>query len=180
MSISQNGVNDSCFDRNCDASTVEILTKYAPLVKSRALKLMTSSVELDDLIQEGNIGLLYASRRYNGDLSSFTTFARRCIDASIIDCLRRSSKLSHIPEGMLVDISDVQIADLSVDPEHAVSVKDEYMLTLEKAGNSLSGLEAVVFSDLLHGFSVDEIAERNGMNVKAVNNAIWRIRTKLK
>ena len=66
MSISQNGVNDSCFDRNCDASTVEILTKYAPLVKSRALKLMTSSVELDDLIQEGNIGLLYASRRYNG------------------------------------------------------------------------------------------------------------------
>lgn len=180
MSISRNGVNENGFVRNSDASTVEILTEYAPLVKSRALKFLNNNCELDDLIQEGSIGLLSASRRYNGELSAFTTFARRCIDASIIDYLRKSSKLSQIPESMLVDISDVQIADLSVDPEHAVSVKDEYMLTLEKAGNSLSGIESVVFSELLHGFSIDEIAERNGMNVKSVNNAIWRIRTKLK
>ncbi len=180
MSISRNGVNDNGFDRNGDASTVEILTKYAPLVKSRALKFLTNNGELDDLIQEGSIGLLSASRRYDGELSAFTTFARKCIDASIIDYLRKSSKLSRIPESMLVDISDVQIADLSVDPEHAVSMKDEYMLTLEKASNSLSGLESVVFSDLLHGFSIEEIAERNGMKVKSVNNAIQRIRTKLK
>ncbi len=180
MSISRNGVNENGFVRSNDASTVEILTKYAPLVKSRALKFLTNNGELDDLIQEGSIGLLSASRRYNGELSAFTTFARRCIDASIIDYLRKSSKLSCIPENMLVDISDVQVADFSVDPEHTVSVKDEYTLTLEKAKNNLSGLESVVFFDLLHGFSIEEIAERNAMNTKSVNNAIQRIRTKLK
>ncbi len=180
MSSFAKGGNNNVPTYNTGLSAVQIVTEYAPLVKSRALSFLSNGCELDDLIQEGNIGLLSASLRYNERLSSFATFARRCIDAAIIDYLRKSSKLSQIPEGMLVDINDVQIADSSPDPEHSVSVKEEYSEMLQKAKTELSKLEYSVFSDMLSGYSYDEIAFRNKINLKSVNNAIRRIRVKLK
>lgn len=180
MSSCKKGENNGFSADNCTLSAVGIVTEYAPLVKSRALSFLTSECELDDLIQEGNIGLLSASMRYNEHLSSFATFARRCIDAAIIDYLRKSSKLSKIPSKMLVDINDVQIADSSLDVESFVLVKEEYAELLKKAEASLSKLEYAVFSDMLRGYSYDEMAYRNSINLKSVNNAIRRIRVKLK
>lgn len=179
MRNSANGENSGSFV-NGGLSAVQIVTEYAPLVKSRALSFLTSGCELDDLIQEGNIGLLSAAIRYNEHLSSFATFARRCIDSAIIDYLRKTSRLSQIPSSMLVDINDVQIADSSPDPQYSVSVKDEYEELLKKARYELSKLEYSVFFDMLSGYSYDEIAFRNNINLKSVNNAIRRIRQKLK
>lgn len=48
-------------------SQAEVLTKYAPLVRRLGLQLvakMPASVDLDDLIQAGMIGLLDAASRY--------------------------------------------------------------------------------------------------------------------
>lgn len=180
MSNAVNGEKNSVVAASNGLSAVQIVTEYAPLVKSRALSFLTNGCELDDLIQEGNIGLLSAALRYNEGLASFATFARRCIDAAIIDYLRKSSKLSQIPSKMLVDINDVQIADSSPDLAHFVSVKEEYAQLLEKAESVLSKLEYAVFSDMLGGYSYDEIALRNKINLKSVNNAIRRIRQKLK
>lgn len=180
MIISENSKNDRELTDISGLSAVAILTEYAPLVKSRALKYLSNGCELDDLIQEGNIGLLFAYLRYNSGLSSFTTFARRCIDASIIDYLRKSSKISQIPDELLVDIGDVQVADSSPDPEYSLSVKDEYLKVVSKAHTVLSEMEFAVFSDLLHGYTYDEIAARHGLGLKSVNNAVQRIRVKLK
>ena len=163
-----------------ELSPVDVITEYASLVKSRVLRYMSSGCELDDLIQEGNIGLLGASHAYNSELSSFATFARRCIDASIIDYLRKSNKTSKIPDELLVDIGDVQVADSSPDMLYSLSVKEEYTKVVSKANSVLSDMELTVFSDLLHGYSYDEIAQRHGLSLKSVNNAVLRIRKKLK
>lgn len=48
----------------------EVLAKYAPLVRRLGLQLvakMPASVDLDDLIQAGMIGLLDAASRYKED-----------------------------------------------------------------------------------------------------------------
>jgi RNA polymerase sigma factor (sigma-70 family) len=180
LKIAENSASSNCDNGNASLSVVGVVTEYAPLVKSRALSFLTLGCELDDLIQEGNIGLLSAAKKYDECFSSFPTFARRCIDAAIIDYLRKSSKLSRIPEAMLVDIADVQVADTALEPLHLVSVKDEYTSMLKKAGSCLSKLEYSVFSDMLSGFSYDEISVRNRINLKSVNNAIRRIRVKLK
>ncbi len=162
------------------ALSVTILSDYAPLVKSRALIFASDFCELDDLIQEGNIGLLSAVSSYKSDLSAFSTFARRCIDAAIIDYLRKNQKSSRIPSQLLVDIDDIDIPDSSPDPLHSVSVKEEYSQMLEKAENCLSDFEYSVFLGLLRGDSHAEIAEKNGVEIKAVRNAVQRIRVKLK
>ena len=104
-------------------SAVSVLKEYAPLVRSRACHFASSSNETEDLIQEGNIGLFSAYMNYDSSLSSFGTFAKRCIDAAMIDCLRKTHKLSSVPEDMKVDISGLEVADASPDPAHFVLVR---------------------------------------------------------
>ncbi len=161
-------------------TAVELFDKYASLVKSRAIKFLSDGCELEDIIQEGNIGLIYAARKFDGALSSFPTFARRCVDAAIIDYLRKNSKLSQIPKENLVEFDFVQIADSSSDPEVALFSKEEYLGIINKAKGILSTKEFAVFSDMILGFSRDEIASRNEMDAKSVNNAVQRIRSKFK
>lgn len=163
-----------------EASAVELLTEYAPLVKSRAMNYLTQGAELDDLIQEGNIGLFSAFFNYRPELSSFTTFARRCVDASIIDYLRKNNKTSRIPEGLIVDIGDAVVVDTSFDPEHSFDIKEEYNKVVDKAKSVLSELEFTVFSDIILGYSNGEIAKRHSLALRSVNNAVSRIRAKLK
>ncbi len=66
--------------------------KYAPLVRRIALHIVAklpSSVDLDDLIQAGMIGLLDAANRYKGELGAqFETYASQRIRGAILDQLR--------------------------------------------------------------------------------------------
>ncbi len=180
MSTLNSGINSDISTNATSKSVVTVLSDYAPLVKSRALRYLNNYCELEDLIQEGNIGLLSAFKKYNSELSGFTTFARRCIDASIVDYLRRLNKLTEIPKELLVDIGDVQIADTQSDPEQRLDVKDEYHKVVERARADLSNREYAVFSYILRGFSPKEIALRLETDLKSVNNTVSRIRAKLK
>ncbi|MCP4041714.1 MAG: RNA polymerase sigma factor FliA [Gammaproteobacteria bacterium] len=70
------------------------VTKYAPLVKRIAYHLMSRlppSVQADDLIQSGMIGLLEALRNYDKSLgASFETYAGIRIRGAMLDEIRRS------------------------------------------------------------------------------------------
>lgn len=179
MHVSKITSNDNSPANGLPVSPVAVLTKYAPLVKSRAVYFSGPDLELEDMIQEGNIGLLTAALKYDSSIASFATFARRCIDSAIIDYLRKARKISHIPNDLLVDINGIEVADSAPDPAHSVSVKDEYRSFLEKAGSVLSSFEYSVFSGMLQGLSSGEIAGNLGVDIKSVRNAVQRIRVKL-
>jgi RNA polymerase sigma factor for flagellar operon FliA len=74
-------------------STEALLERHASLVKRIAHHLLArlpSSVQLDDLIQAGLIGLIEASRNYDGSKgASFETYAGIRIRGSMIDEVRR-------------------------------------------------------------------------------------------
>ena len=180
MQSSKNKTENALKTGNSASSTVALLTKFAPLVKSRALTFCLPGLELDDLIQEGNIGLLFATRKYDSRVSAFATFARKCIDSAIIDYLRKMRKVSVIPDDLIVDIEEVSVEDSTSDLLHVVSVKEEYQQFLQKAEETLSAFEHSVFLLMLRGFSGSEIAEIKGVDVKSVRNAVQRIRVKLK
>jgi len=71
----------------------ELVTQHAPLVKRIAhhlLMRMPASVQLDDLIQAGMIGLLEASRKYDVSKgASFETYAGIRIRGAMLDEIRR-------------------------------------------------------------------------------------------
>lgn len=75
----------------------EVLAKYAPLVRRLGLQLvakMPASVDLDDLIQAGMIGLLDAASRYKEDQGAqFETYATQRIRGAMLDELRSNDWL---------------------------------------------------------------------------------------
>ncbi len=70
----------------------ELLAQYLPQVRRQALTLqvrLPASIELDDLIQAGMVGLLEALGRFDaGQGASFATFASQRIRGAMIDELR--------------------------------------------------------------------------------------------
>lgn len=76
-----------------DENLTEIVDRYAPLVKRIAHHLllrMPASVQIDDLIQSGMIGLLEAARKYDVSKgASFETYAGIRIRGSMLDEVRK-------------------------------------------------------------------------------------------
>ena len=81
--------NNEAIDKDLD----EVVEKYAPLVKRIAHHLllrMPASVQIDDLIQSGMIGLLEAAKKYDVSKgASFETYAGIRIRGSMLDEVRK-------------------------------------------------------------------------------------------
>lgn len=79
--------------RAVQTDETELVSRHAGLVKRIAYHLaarLPASVEIDDLIQAGSIGLLEAVRHYQGDRgASFETYAGIRIRGAMLDELRR-------------------------------------------------------------------------------------------
>lgn len=79
--------------QNSQQSAVELVERYAPLVKRIAHHLLArlpDSVQVDDLIQSGLEGLLEAANNYDaGKGASFETFAGIRIRGAMLDEMRR-------------------------------------------------------------------------------------------
>jgi RNA polymerase sigma factor for flagellar operon FliA len=78
-------------------SQAQVLEQYAPLVRRLGLQLvakMPASVDLDDLVQAGMIGLLDAASRYKEDQGAqFETYASQRIRGAMLDELRSNDWL---------------------------------------------------------------------------------------
>lgn len=83
------------------SGTSALLTQYTPLVRRLALQLIAklpASVELDDLIQVGMLGLLTAADRYQDDQGAkFETYASQRIRGAMLDELRAND---WVPRGL--------------------------------------------------------------------------------
>ncbi|MGH1485026.1 MAG: RNA polymerase sigma factor FliA [Cellvibrionaceae bacterium] len=83
----------SMYEQSGQLSNQPVVEDYAPLVKRIAQHMMVrmpASVQLEDLLQAGMIGLLEASQKYDASQgASFETYAGIRIRGSIIDEMRK-------------------------------------------------------------------------------------------
>jgi RNA polymerase sigma factor (sigma-70 family) len=82
-----------------EAATAELVARYLPLVRSIAGKLLRTlprSVQMDDLVSDGSIGMLDCVRRFETHRGlSFKTFAGRRIRGAMLDGLRERDWISR-------------------------------------------------------------------------------------
>jgi RNA polymerase sigma factor for flagellar operon FliA len=92
-------------------SQAQVLAQYAPLVRRLGLQLvakMPASVDLDDLVQAGMIGLLDAASRYKEDQGAqFETYASQRIRGAMLDELRSNDWL---PRSLRKTSREVELA----------------------------------------------------------------------
>ncbi|MFT0635170.1 RNA polymerase sigma factor FliA [Pseudomonas sihuiensis] len=136
----------------------QLIERYAPLVKRIAYHLLArlpASVQVDDLIQAGMIGLLEASRKYDSSKgASFETFAGIRIRGSMLDEVRKGDwapRSVHRNSRMVSDAIRVVEArtgrdakDHEVAAELQLSLEDYYGILGDTLGSRLFS-----FDDLL-------------------------------
>ncbi len=178
-------------DREAEAYLAE---RYAPLVRRIARAYFLMGGEEPDLVQEGAIGLLSAIRTFSPDKkSSFRSFAKLCIHRQILSAVKMAGRKKHRPLNSYISLShpgsgeeegpmmEETVADpTGLSPEESFLRRESYRLTENRASARLSRLERQVLYYHLEGDSYEEIGEKIGRDAKAVDNALQRIRKKLK
>ena len=184
--------------REGEASGIdELFERYKNVVRSIASTMYLIGGENEDLIQEGMIGLFKAVQEYDpGRDASFGTFARLCITRQIYSAVKASGRKKHIPlntyvswyeetkdedeGGRAVEVKDMLRASDATEPEKVV-LSHEKSEEIERAiEEELSAFEKNVLELYVTGMSYSDIADVLGKNEKATDNAIQRIRGKLK
>lgn len=163
----------------------EISCRYQPLIESLLYRYLEGGGHsIEDFRQEAEIALYQAVLSYDvsQDRVTFGLYAGVCLKNRIISVLREESR-SHMDKR-------VQLSAIGSEPygepvcdcdpvEHVVSAEN-YRTLLARIKRELTSYEGLVLSLYLGGCNASEIAERTGRNKKSVENAICRIRGKIK
>lgn len=171
-----------------------LMEKYKNLVKSKAKAMFILGADNDDLIQEGMIGLFKAIRDYSVDKdTSFKTFANLCISRQMYTAVDNSRRKKHSPLNSyislysssggdgedypffenIVSLTERDPAELLIDKEQAESLMKSIL-------EVLSPLEKQVLELTVTGMDYIEIAGVLNRNEKSVDNALQRIKGKIK
>lgn len=169
-----------------------ILTKYKPLVRKKANAMYLIGGDTDDLIQEGMIGLFKAIRDYNKEKeSSFYHFAELCISRQIYTVVEASNRKKHAPLNSYVSLysgtneEGVVLADSLTtgameNPEQRMIDQENLVLFMEHLKERLSKMERQVLDLYLAGLNYQQIAEEMEKSPKAIDNALQRIKAKVR
>lgn len=170
-----------------------IMNKYKDLVRRKAASMYILGADRDDLIQEGMIGLFKAIRDYDsGRDASFSTFAELCISRQMYSAIKALNRKKHAPlnsyisiyasreEGAENSLEELLESDSNLIPEQYV-IDMENVRDLEDVINrELSELERQVLDLYITGMSVKKISAVLGRDEKSTDNAMQRIKNKLK
>ncbi len=172
-----------------------ICDKYKNLVRSKAKSMFILGADNEDLIQEGMIGLFKAVRDYDmGRDASFSTFAELCINRQMYTAVQASRRQKHFPlntyvslygEGSGDDRDSMSLAELLADrselnPEEMFLDKERVAYLEKTIEEELSDFEKQVLDLYITGMSYSQIARVLGRDEKSTDNALQRLKAKIK
>ena len=170
-----------------------LMDKYKYLVRIQAGNMFLLGADHEDLLQEGMIGLFKAIRDYDpGRDASFQTFAKLCISRQIFTAIEASNRHKHAPLNSYTSLSETDsmqyreirerlVEMTAIESPEAVMIDKENMEQLEDLLTAeLSTMEKQVFDLYFIGMSTREIAAILGRTEKATDNALQRLKGKLR
>lgn len=155
-----------------------IIERYNPVIFYYINKFCPENYR-EDAVQEATLALYSAVKDYDAKKSSFSTFATLCIKRAVISILRGSQRKKDIPDELLISLENEEIADNN-SPEDIFIEQENYRSLADTIKLELSSLEFEVLQLYLSGERYSEIADKLSISEKSVNNALSRIRKKLK
>lgn len=162
-------------------SQENLIRQFAVYTRSCARKFFLSDADRQDLLQEGRIALFRACRRYRPARGPFAPYARlvirRHMNRAASKMIQRNAvECAHdFPESLgSPDLRDAR------SPENLVMEDESRREFARNMSKNLTHLESDVLSLFLQGMSYREMARRLKRPAKSVDNALRRIRAKVK
>ena len=165
-----------------------LMEKYKNMVRKKARTMFLIGGENDDLIQEGMIGLFKAVRDYQPDRdAAFQTFASICVDRQIYNAIQSSNRQKHQPLNSYISLSEQDVENeehlgdnWGENPESIIIDQENVQDLEQEITATLSPMENQVLEYYLAGNGYGEIAQIMGKTPKSIDNALQRIRTKIR
>ena len=182
-------------ESNEDAKDVLFL-KYKYIIdiviKKYAFSAMKFGFEYKDLYQEALVGFTDAINSYQEDKNtSIATFITLCVERRLQNAIKKAGRiknkilleslsLDHVYDQYEIPLKEVISDNSSHDPLLNITKDEEFDELLSFIEKSLSASEYEVYKLLISGLSYQEIAKVLDKQPKQVDNAIQRIKNKIK
>ena len=169
----------------------ELTESYASLIESVAHStaeylgrsgIISPDAAVDDLRQEARLALYRASLRYDedgmGEKVTFGLYAKICMRNALTSEFRRLSakkRRSNRLRRASLDEAKAAVSDVS-----DADMRSALEKLLRSGDGELSRYEESVLRAYAEGKKIPAIAEDLGRSIRSVNNALYRIRVKLK
>ncbi|MDD7355055.1 MAG: sigma-70 family RNA polymerase sigma factor [Oscillospiraceae bacterium] len=167
-----------------EKALAELIAKYTPMIRSAAGGFSAVTLDSDDIAQEGMLGFINAVYTYdkNKTKASFSTYAYTCVKNRILSAIRSLEAKKRSANGGLINIDDVSDFDADEDsaPEIKLIEREQYAELLNSFYSVLSDFEKKVLSMYLSGYTYNEISYRLNIEKKSADNALQRIKRKLR
>ena len=172
----------------------ELIERYKGAVRQKAAYYYMAGADMEDVVQEGMIGVFKAVRSYDEMRgASFRTFAELCIQRQISSAIKLASRKKHLPLNNSLSLNrplnddDEDLGTLGEaipdgrcsDPGHLLVLNEDMELIEKSAVCLFTELERRVWDMYVAGCTYSEIAEKLDKTNKAVDNAIRRAKKKL-
>lgn len=159
----------------------QLVEEYMGLVKYISSGYKTAGLDHDDFTQEGFIGLLDAIRGFDPERGvSFKTFASVCIRNRLNKQLAAVQAKKHSALNQSIPLDEMSAAETSGNPEMLLLQKEKQLEVNQQIKALLSSFEKETLLLYLEGYSYENISSKLGVTRKSVDNALVRIRKKLK
>lgn len=182
-------------EENEDAKDI-LYKKYKYLIdiiiKKYAFAAMRVGFEYKDLYQEALVGFSDAIRSYKDDKnSSLASFICLCVERRLQNSILKAGRvknrifleslsLEHVYEQYDVPLKDVISDENSHDPLFNITKEEAFDELVKTINEVLSESELEVYKLLITGANYNEIAKILNRNPKQIDNAIQRIKNKIK
>ena len=160
------------------------------IIRKYTVKAKMLNIEYNDLYQEALLGFSDAINRYNDNRSSFRTFMTICVDRRLQVVIKKAgslkNKLMNDSLSLEYSYSDKQsLMEILSDenknnPLNNLEMDENYFSLIKVIKKKLSSSEKEVFSLLINNYNYQEIAQILNKDNKQVDNAIQRIKSKVK
>ncbi len=177
-----NNLIDLVISGNSDAFSA-LVEKYNPMLKKILNSYTTedmSKEDVEDLSQEELIAFYRAIINFDREQENveFGLYAKICVTNSMISYKRAAAKKSN--EALIGDEEINSIHDPDGEVPRFFEMQESERELGEQIEKSLSQYENEVWSYYVNGYSSREIALKLNSSEKSIDNAIFRIRRKLK
>lgn len=180
--------------RGDDRALASLVASFRPLAASVASHFYLPGGTREDVFQEAMVGLVKAIRDY--DLEShlpFPVFCKVCVRRQVMTAIKIANRRKHEPMNRSVSL-DARTVNRhgerrpmyevlsSAEPDTALLVVSMQGVSRVNSilDENLTSMEKAVLAFFMKGMSYDEIAKRTASTWKGVDNAMQRVRRKVR
>ena len=172
---------------------LEIFSRYKNLLRKVCRSYFLIGGDIEDLIQEGMIGLYKAIKSFTPEKKvSFASFASLCINRQVQTAVKKASSQKNLILSTALPLTGAHDSDEDDDgsleiiipsneptPEERMISKETVKEMKDEIKKKLSDMEQKVLSSYLKGQPYKSISLETGLSAKSIDNALSRIKKKL-